>query len=239
MDYQKVYNRRMQAQRAAMGMGWFSIGLGLAELLLARPMSRWMGMRDQEDVVRFYGVRELATGIGLLASKDPTPWMWGRVAGDALDIATLAAQFEGNPRKGALMTALVAVAGATAADVLTAQQLTRQKKAARPAVRDYSMRTGYPLGQDAVRGIAMKDFSTPREYRTSDGSRSAPGAVHSPLSQRFASSREAKLRVVTPRLMPTVSKKATMGSPTRPTRAILKRAMPESTAWSPWATAIA
>ena len=169
MDYQKVYNRRMQAQRAAMGMGWFSIGLGMAELLFARPMSRWMGMRDKEDVVRFYGVRELATGIGLLAAKDPTPWMWGRVAGDALDIVTLGAEFDGNPRKGALMTALMAVAGATAADVLTAKELTVQKKVARVSVRDYSSRTGYPMGQDAVAGIARKDFTTPREYRTSGG----------------------------------------------------------------------
>ena len=98
MDYQKANNRRMQAKRAATGLGWFSIGLGLAELVFARPMSRWMGMGDKVDVVRFYGVRELAAGIGLLAAKDPTPWIWGRVAGDALDLATLATQFEGNPR---------------------------------------------------------------------------------------------------------------------------------------------
>ena len=174
MDYQKVNNRRLAAKRAATGMGWFSIGLGLAELLFARPMSRWMGMGDKADVVRFYGVRELTTGIGLLAAKDPTPWMWGRVAGDALDIATLGAQFDGNPRKGALMTALMAVAGATAADVLTARELTTQGKGARAAVRDYSNRTGYPMGQDAVRGIARKDFTTPREYRAPEGMRSGP-----------------------------------------------------------------
>ena len=107
MDVQKRYNRQMAAQRAANGMGWFSIGLGLTELLCARSMARWMGMRGEEDLVRFYGVRELATGIGLLTAKNKAPWMWGRVAGDALDIATLAAQFDGNPRKGALMTALI------------------------------------------------------------------------------------------------------------------------------------
>jgi hypothetical protein len=178
MDYQMANNRRMLAKRAATGLGWFSIGLGLTELLCARPLSRWMGMGDKEDVVRFYGVRELAAGIGLLAAKDPTPWMWGRVAGDALDIATLAAHFEGNPRKGALMTALVAVAGATAADVMTARELTTRKEDARATLRDYSNRTGYPMGQDAVRGIAMKDFSTPREYRSSTASPPAPGSVH-------------------------------------------------------------
>jgi len=95
--------------------------------------------------------------------------MWGRVAGDALDIATLAAQFEGNPRKGALMAALGAVAGATAMDVVTAQQLTAAKSspARREPVRDYSMRSGFPMGADAVRGIAAKDFKVPAEYRAS------------------------------------------------------------------------
>lgn len=165
MDYQKQYNRQMAARRAANGMGWFSIGLGLGELIFARPLARWMGMRGQEDTLRFYGVRELGTGIGLLLAKDKAPWMWGRVAGDALDIATLAAQFDGNPRKPQLMAALAAVAGATMADVMTAKELSTQKDVARPPVRDYSMRTGFPQGADAVRGIAAKDFKTPANYR--------------------------------------------------------------------------
>ena len=37
-------------------------------------------------VARAYGLREIGTGIGILASKDPSPWLWGRVAGDALDV---------------------------------------------------------------------------------------------------------------------------------------------------------
>lgn len=165
MDYQKRYNREMAARRAANGLGWFSIGLGLAELLCARPLARWMGMRGQEDTLRFYGVRELGAGIGLLLAKDKAPWVWGRVAGDALDIATLAAQFEGNPRKPQLMAALAAVAGATVADVMTAQSLSAQEEAARPALRDYSMRSGFPMGADAVRGVAAKDFRVPDQYR--------------------------------------------------------------------------
>ena len=175
MDYQKQYNRRMAARRAANGMGWFSIGLGLGELLFARPLARWMGMKGQEDTLRFYGVRELGTGIGLLLAKDKAPWMWGRVAGDALDIVTLGAQFDGNPRKPQLMAALAAVAGATMADVVTARELSTQKEGARPPVRDYSMRSGFPMGTDAARGAAAKDFRTPDTYRAP---LPQPGSIH-------------------------------------------------------------
>ena len=167
MDYRNRSDRQRMAHRAANGMGWFSIGLGITELLFARPLARWMGMRGQEDTLRFYGVRELGAGIGLLLAKEKAPWMWGRVAGDALDIATLAAQFEGNPRKPQLVAALAAVAGATMADVVTARELSTRKQLPRAAVRDYSMRSGFPMGVEAVRGAAAKDFSTPDNYRAS------------------------------------------------------------------------
>ena len=45
-------------------------------------------------------------------------------------------------------------------------------------MRDYSSRSGYPMGEDAVRGIAMKDFTTPREYRTSNPVRPQSGPLH-------------------------------------------------------------
>lgn len=48
-------------------------------------------MHGQERLIRAYGVREIAKGVGILTSPNPTPWLWGRVAGDALDLATLAA----------------------------------------------------------------------------------------------------------------------------------------------------
>jgi hypothetical protein len=176
MDYQTQKKRQLLAQRSAIGLGWFSIGLGLTELLCARGLCRWMGMRGKEDLIRFYGVREMAAGIGLLAAKEKAPWVWGRVGGDMLDIATLAAAFEGNPRKGALMTALAAVAGATAADVITAQQLTNVKPIPAGVMRDYSNRSGFPMGIENVRGVAAQDFQTPREYRQQPDMR--PGALH-------------------------------------------------------------
>src|SRR3954454_10064131 len=88
------------AHSMARGLGWFSIGLGLAELLAPRALTRGLGMEGNEQIVQAYGVREIATGIGILSSNQPAPWIWGRVGGDALDIATLAAGLQqDNPKK--------------------------------------------------------------------------------------------------------------------------------------------
>jgi hypothetical protein len=80
-------------------LGWFAIGLGLAEILAPRALTRGLGMEGHEQIVRAYGVREIATGIGILSSTHPVPWIWGRVGGDALDIATLATGLQQAIRK--------------------------------------------------------------------------------------------------------------------------------------------
>ena len=53
------------AHSMARGLGWFSIGLGLAEVLAPRVLTRGLGM-ENEQLVRAYGLREIATGIGIL-----------------------------------------------------------------------------------------------------------------------------------------------------------------------------
>ena len=141
------------AHSVARGLGWFSIGLGLAEILAPRALTRGLGMEGHEQIVRAYGVREIATGIGILSSTHPVPWIWGRVGGDALDIATLATGLQqDNPKKENVELALVAVAGITALDVVCGASLARHSLARhaspklrgrRPAI-DYHRRTGFP-----------------------------------------------------------------------------------------------
>ena len=72
--------------RLAEGLGWFSIGLGMVELLAARPLGRALGMEDRSELLRAYGAREIVTGVGILTQPDPTPWIWGRLGGDVLDL---------------------------------------------------------------------------------------------------------------------------------------------------------
>jgi hypothetical protein len=111
----------------ARGLGWFSIGLGLYELLAPRHLARTLGMEDQTGLIQAYGVREIATGVGILARRRPVEFVWGRVAGDALDLATLAAGLSGdNPKRGNVAIAMGAVAGVALLDVLCASELSRR-----------------------------------------------------------------------------------------------------------------
>ena len=167
--------RRGQADTAtdtlARGLGLFSIALGVAEVAASRALARALGMKGQEGLIAGYGVREIATGIGILASKDPTPWIWGRVAGDGLDLATLATALEGsNPKKGNVGIAMAAVAGVTALDVYCAQTLSRESPHPLPPLQDYSDRSGFPRGIEQSHGAAS-DFEVPRDFRTPEALR--------------------------------------------------------------------
>jgi len=162
------------AHSMARGLGWFSIGLGLAELLAPRALTRGLGMEGNEQIVQAYGVREIATGIGILSSNQPAPWIWGRVGGDALDIATLAAGLQqDNPKKDNVELALVAVAGVTALDVVCGASLARHSspklRRRRPAI-DYRRRTGFPKPPEQMRGAA-RDFEVPLDMRTPEALR--------------------------------------------------------------------
>lgn len=110
-------------------LGWFSIGLGLAELLAPRGLSRLIGVRDHRPLVRVLGLREITSGVGILTRPRPTGWLWSRVAGDAMDLALLGAAFKsyrGRPVRLALATA--AVAGVTLLDVMCSRELRRARR---------------------------------------------------------------------------------------------------------------
>jgi len=117
---------RESAERLARGLGWFSVGLGLLEVLAPKWLGERLNLADRPGLLQAYGARELAAGAGLLSGKNPEPWVWSRVGGDALDIATLGAALRrgGSGQRGALI-ALVMVLGVTALDVLCAARLRR------------------------------------------------------------------------------------------------------------------
>jgi len=112
------------APELARGLGWFSLALGTMELLLPRTITGFLGMRGSERLVRLYGVREVGTGLAILGSSDPAPWMWGRVAGDALDVATVAPKLAGR-KPGNAALALLTLAAVATLDVLCAEELER------------------------------------------------------------------------------------------------------------------
>ena len=72
-------------------LGWFSIGLGIAQLLAPRTMARAIGAPESTNVMRTVGAREVAAGVGILSRREPSGWLWARVAGDAMDLALIGA----------------------------------------------------------------------------------------------------------------------------------------------------
>lgn len=144
--------------RSVRNLGWFSFALGATELLAAPQLARWLGMEGRENLIRAYGAREVGAGM-LCLSIEGTAGSWSRVAGDVLDAATLAPAFsDDNPKKRNVGIALGIVAGALALDLAAA--LARSKRHSRKdgASRDYSDRSGFPKGLEAVRGAAARDI---------------------------------------------------------------------------------
>jgi len=120
--------------RIALGLGLVGVGLGLAELLAPRRMLRLIGAHDRtraRALTRAFGVRELVSGLGLLGRRRPAPWLWARVAGDALDLAMLAAEARRREAKiGRIGGAIAAVVGVTALDIYAATRSRGRERAA-------------------------------------------------------------------------------------------------------------
>lgn len=116
--------------RTARGLGWFSIGLGLAEVAAPRRMARLIGVEDDDthrNILFAYGLREIASGLAILAGERPTGAVWARVGGDLMDLAFLGrAMASDRSERGKVALATAAVLGVTALDVMTGQRLRRQ-----------------------------------------------------------------------------------------------------------------
>ncbi|RJG07442.1 SRPBCC family protein [Noviherbaspirillum cavernae] len=108
-------------------LGWFSIGLGVLQLLAPRTMSRLIGVSGRPLLMRAVGARGIAAGAGLLSQRQAAPWLWTRVAGDAMDLTLLgvAAGRSTSVLRSRVGIATAAVAGVTLLDVLSSVQHAR------------------------------------------------------------------------------------------------------------------
>jgi uncharacterized membrane protein len=113
-------------------LGWFSIGLGLAEIFAPRQVAKLVGIEDEDEYVgtlRQFGVREIAAGLGILTRPKPTYWLWSRVGGDAIDLTWLTRRLrdeDENNDKTKLLAAITAVLGVTALDIIQGAKLTSE-----------------------------------------------------------------------------------------------------------------
>ena len=115
----------MNPDAMARGLGWFSIGLGVTELVAHNQLAKSLGMEGKESLIQLFGAREIAHGVGCLTQNPPTLPVWSRVAGDALDIAALLPHLTpDNPKRHNVGFALAAVVGVTVLDILTGTWLS-------------------------------------------------------------------------------------------------------------------
>jgi len=151
--------------RLARALGWFSIGLGIAELVAPGRIARTLGLEGKEGLIRAYGAREIASAVPTL-SVDKQVGLAARIGGDMLDLGTLALALRpDNPKRDNAAIATALVVGITLLDLL-AYSGTKAVHSREPGSgRDYSDRSGLPRGPQASRGLARRDFDTPADYR--------------------------------------------------------------------------
>jgi hypothetical protein len=118
MDYKKL----------GLGLGFFSIGLGLLETVAPGRLAGWLGVdgKTAKRVITLFGARELLAGGMLLRGPAMSTNLWNRVLGDGMDLAALGIAFSRSDRRNAVAGALGFVAGATVVDALTARGLDQE-----------------------------------------------------------------------------------------------------------------
>lgn len=156
---------RTAPDRLSKALGWFSIGLGVAEVLVPGRIARALGLGPMKGLVRAYGFRELAAAVPTLSVDKPLG-LASRIAGDALDLGTLALALRpDNPKRGNAAIATALVVGITVLDIVAYLGVKAVHRRGPSARRDYSDRSGFPRGAQASRALARGDFQIPADYR--------------------------------------------------------------------------
>jgi uncharacterized membrane protein len=115
--------------RAARALGFFSLVLGIVQLIRPERILRLIGLRSSQDrttAMRLVGARELVSGVGLVARPQPVLFAWSRVAGDLVDLALLSRVVDArDARRDQVWGAIGSVAGILVVDLATSIALTR------------------------------------------------------------------------------------------------------------------
>jgi uncharacterized membrane protein len=117
-------------EQMAKALGWLSIGLGVTELLAPRQLGRLIGAGSYSRWLPLLGLREIASGIAILSDRRPTGGVLSRVAGDAIDLAFLAAAANSRGASGTRLAAAAAgVMGVTTLDIVCSERLAERPAA--------------------------------------------------------------------------------------------------------------
>lgn len=133
--------RQGAEERLAKALGWFSVGLGVPQVLVPGRVNRLIGVDDtrrNRAMMRAVGVRELGGAAGILDRPRPAGFLFARVVGDTMDLLLLGAALrgKGNARRR-VGAAAVAVAGVAVLDVIASAKTSRSSD---PTTREGAVR---------------------------------------------------------------------------------------------------
>lgn len=113
-ELQATQRSAMNGDTLGRSLGWFSLGLGVTQMLAPKALGRMIGVGDQSTLMRMCGMREIVSGVGLLSGRAPAAFTGSRVVGDVLDLALLGASL-GSPQANPTRVAAAATAVASVA----------------------------------------------------------------------------------------------------------------------------
>jgi uncharacterized membrane protein len=148
-------------EQLADALGWFSLGLGVTQLLTPGLLNRVAGIRDDDGARRWQrivGVREVGAFAAIMVDRPhPALPLWSRVAGDAMDLALLAGAWarrrESGVRLGLAMANIAAIGGV---DAYAALRHTSGSRGRRDA-------NGEETGGGSMHAKAAVTVTRPRE----------------------------------------------------------------------------
>lgn len=183
-----------EMEMLARALGWFSLGLGLAQIAAPSKVAQLIGVEDDDNTVtmmRVVGAREIASGIGILTQSKPTPWLWSRVGGDAMDLALLRSAMA-SPRadQHRIATATAAVFGIAAVDTLCSTRL-----AAEP---DTSPQQSQHPGEVPVKSAITVNAPIDQVYAAWEGFQSLPRFMKDLASVEITSERRSHWQATLP-----------------------------------------
>lgn len=111
----------MNTRKVANGLGYFSIALGLTEIVAAKQLSKALGMSP--TLLRVFGVREILAGVGILGRARKGAGVWARIGGDALDVLALGNAMRSASTRSNAALATVLVSPVVALDLLCGKEL--------------------------------------------------------------------------------------------------------------------
>jgi hypothetical protein len=126
----RVRARPAVSPQVSFMLGQNSLGLGVWGLFAPKGVNRFLGLTNSPQTTQLlFGAREMAAAATLLSDPTRASALWGRVAGDAFDIAVLSRlNRTENPKRGNARLALGVVLAVTALDLIAAVRMSTVKR---------------------------------------------------------------------------------------------------------------